>query len=360
MIFSISKKTNTPFMKYSIIIKMIFSVWFSLVGVIAGAQLIVNINNGPVQAFSKYDCKPSKRLGKSRLYLNEKVWLKKGDWLVAKAGCHSRRPVSIDVYDRVSGKYVSTNEDTVLHTFGLIRYRSELIFQANRTDTFDVLFNINYKNEIVELENEMNDSYGFYSRSLDTASIDYTIAILNQDWQPKDTSWGFQQRLSYICNNWTAGFSTIPKTYDKNELEKYKKILAYYPTNPVPLDNQMAVSLQLLDHGNKLIYFMYSKDEPYVQAKKLYDELFVKLKAATDKYKISNLSDMRRINELATTYFMVKIPYEKKPFEFYLYEDAGKGFRYLPINLFLYGNKQSAKVIVAIGEGSSDVYDIVY
>jgi len=76
------------------------------------AQTKVDINNGPVTAFSKNNCKPSKRLGKNRLYLSEKVWLKKGDWLIAKTGTRSGKPISIDVYDRDSKRYVKTSEDT--------------------------------------------------------------------------------------------------------------------------------------------------------------------------------------------------------------------------------------------------------
>lgn len=341
-----------------IILRMTSVILFLASGVAANAQIKVNINNGPVQAYSKYNAKPSKRLGKNRLYLQEKVWLRKGDWLVAKAGTRFSRPVSIDVYDRISKKYVSTDEDTVLLSANVYKHRSEVNFQANRTDTFDILFNINYKNELVESDKMVTDSYGSYSGELDTVSIDYTIAILKNDWQPGDTSWNFQQRLSYICNNWTAGFSTIPKTYDTKELDKYKRILQYYPTNPVSIDNRMGVSLMAFSHGSKLVYFMYSQEVPYAEAKKLYDELAAKLKVATDKFEVSNLSDMKRINELATTYFKLKIPEEKKPFEFFLFGDAGKGFQYLPINLFLYGTKQMAKVLVVVGEPDSDIYDI--
>jgi len=120
----------------------------------------------------------------------------------------------------------------------------------------------------------------------------------------------------------------------------------------------MNVSLQVLGHNGKLVYFMYTNDEPYSQAKKLYDELYTKLKAATDKASISDLSQMRRVNEMATAYFSLKVPEIKKPIEFYLFGEAGKGFEYLPINLFLYGTKEKAKVLVVLGEPDSDIYDI--
>lgn len=323
----------------------------------ADAQTKIDINNGPVKAFSKNNGKPSERLGKTRLFLYESVWLKKGDWLVAKAGSRSK-PVSIDVYDRVTKKYVKTDEDTLKHPLNTFHYRSELTFQANRSDTFDVLLSVNYNVDLIELGQRESQSYGFLTGSVDTALVDYTIAVLNSQWEPKDTNWSFQQRLSYICNNWTAGFSAIPKVYNKEEFEKSKKVVAYYPVDPIAIDDRLNVSLQVLSNGSTLVYFMYTNDEPFAQAKKMYDELFAKLKAATDKASVSNLSKLRRVNELETSYFQLKIPADKRPFEYLSFFGNEKESQYLPINLFLFGTKQKAKVLVVIGEPDSDIYDI--
>lgn len=343
-------------MKYCIL-KMAIAV-LPVTLVIGATAQKVDINNGPVTAFTKTNVKPGNRLGDQRLYHNEKVFLKKGDWLVAKAGTRNSRPISIDVYDRSLKKYVKSVEDTVRHELAAHYFRSELAFEATRTDTFDVLFDINYQNEMLEIDKLLEASWGTVDGKLDTVAIDFTIAVLNSSWRPKDTSWGFSQRLSYVCNNWTAGFSTIPKTYDEEEWKKSKKITAYYPVDPIALDDEMHVSLQLLSHDSKMVYFMYTEDKPYTEAKKIYDQLSAKLKPLTDKISVSNLSEIARINELATTYFSIKIPEEKKPFEFFLLENAGKGFVYLPVNLFLFGDKQKAKVLVVVGEPGSDIYDI--
>lgn len=343
-------------MKYDIL-KLAIAALSVILGAGAAAQK-VDINNGPVTAFTKMDVKPAKRLGDQRLYHSEKVFLKKGDWLVAKACTRNNRPVSIDVYDRSLKKYVKSVEDSTVHELNWYRFRSELAFEAGRTDTFDVLFDINYRNEMVEIDKLLEASWGTMSDKLDTVAIDFTVAVLNASWKPKDTSWGFSQRLSYICNNWTAGFSAVPKTYNEEEWKTSKKITAYYPNDPVALYDHMYVSLQLLMHDSQMAYFMYTDDQPYAEAKKLYDELSVKLKSITDKSVVSDLSEMQRVNELATTYFFIKIPEEKRPFEFGFNDDAGKGFKYLPVNLFLYGDKTMAKVLVVVAESSSDIYDI--
>lgn len=339
------------------ILKTATAAFLILYGSAASAQK-ADILNGPVTAFTKTDVKPANRLGKQRLYHNEKVFLEKGDWLVAKAGSRGNKPVSIDVYDRSLKKYVQSVEDTVRHDLVPHRFRTELVFQAGRTDTFDVLFDINYKQEMVEIDKLAEDSWGTVTGQLDTVAIDFTLAVTDASWQPKDSTWGFSQRLSYICNNWTAGFSTIPKTYDKEEWQKSKTITAYYPLDPVALDDRMGVSLQLLSHNSKLVYFMYTEDKSYAEAKRIYDELSDKLKRITDKATVSDLSEMKRINELATTYFALKIPKEKRPFEFFLFGDAGKEYDHLPVNLFLFGDKQKAKVLIVVGEPDSDIYDL--
>ncbi len=67
---------------------------------------------------------------------------------------------------------------------------------------------------------------------------------------------------------------------------------------------------------------------------------------------------MRRIKELATAYFGIKIPVSQAPPEYFYLENAGKNLVYLRVSLFLFGDKQKAKVLVVMGEAGSDIHDI--
>ena len=314
------------------------------------AQPKAGIKNGPVTAIIKNDVPLLKPLGSTRKYVSHAIYLQKDDWLVVMAQS-SDNPVSIDVYDRQSKKYIYSLEDTTKHPLWNKTWRSVIAYRVPRTDSFDVLCNARKKEPLF-------DDDEFSSSEPDTVFADYSIARLRADWQPSDTNWGMLQRLNYLASNWTAGFRTIAKSYDRDKAAKDGKITEYFPDAQIAIDERLHCSIFPISQGEMLVYYMYSTDTTYAAAKSLYDELAKKLKPLTDYSKISDLSDMRRKNELATTYFGIKIPASQVPPEYFFVESAGKNQVYLPVSLFLFGDKQKAKVLVVMGEASSDIYDI--
>jgi hypothetical protein len=266
----------------------------------------------------------------------------------------SGNPVSIDVYDRQIGKYISTIEDTTKHAIWAKTWRSVLLFRIPRTDSFDVLCNALKKEPLIPHDDD--DEYS--SSVADTVFVDFSVARLNTSWRPADTSWGMLQRLNYLASNWTAGFRTVAKSYDKEKAAKEGKITEYFPDAQIAIDSRLQSSIIPLGYGNKLVYFMYTADTTYAAAKSLYDELSKKLKPLTDYSKITDMSGYHRINELATTYFGLKIPESQVPPEYFYLHKAGKNQVYLPVTLFLHGDKKKAKVLVVMGEADSDIYDI--
>lgn len=318
-------------------------------GLILQAQLKATLQNGPVTATTKKNIPFVKYMGNNRKGVKEVVYLQKDDWLVVMAES-SNSPVGIDIVDRQSRKTVKTIESTERHTTWVKSWRSVLTFQAPSTDSFDVLCNARIPETSVE-----DDMIG---SDPDTVFANYNIARLKSSWQPADTNWGLRQRLNYLACNWTAGFRTVSKVYDKEKAAKEGKITEYFPESQVAVDDRMQCSIFPLSQGQKMVYFMYSQDTTYAAAKAFYDELSQKLKAATDYFKVSDLTSSRRKNELATTYFGIKIPSSQVPPDYFFVESAGKNQVYLPVSLFLYGDKQKARVLVVMGESTSDVYDI--
>lgn len=313
------------------------------------AQTKAGILNGPVTTSIQKDVPLLKSLGSTRKYVNQAVYVKKDDWLVVMAQS-SDNPVSVDVYDRQTKKYIFSLEDTAKHDLWYRRYRTVLAVQMPRTDSFDVLCSARRKGSLDEDE--------FSSSEEDTMFADFSVARLNAGWQPSDTNWGMVQRLNYLASHWTAGFRTVAKTYDKDKAAKDGKITEYFPDDQIAIDDRLRCSIFPLSYGKQFAYFMYSTDTTYAAAKALYDELSRKLKPITDYAKVSDLSSMRRVKELATTYFGIRIPSAKVPPEYSFLESAGKNQVYLPVSLFLFGDKQKARVIVVMGEAGSDVYDI--
>ena len=337
----------------AMIIKACFFCLLLMTSVALQAQSKAGILNGPVSTIIKKDVPLLKPLGKSRKYISQAVYLQKDDWLVVMAQS-SGNPVSIDVYDRQIGKYISTIEDTTKHALWGKTWRSVLLFRIPRTDTFDVLCNALKKEPLIP--HDEDDEYS--SSVADTVFVDFSVARLNTSWQPADTNWGMLQRLNYLASNWTAGFRTVAKTYDKERAAKEGKITEYFPDLQIAVDRRLQSSIIPLGYDRMLVYFMYTADTTYAAAKSLYDDLAKKLKPLTDYSKVADMSGYHRVNELATTYFGIKIPESQVPPEYFLPEKAGKNQVYLPVSLFLYGNKQKAKVLVVMGETGSDIYDI--
>jgi len=337
----------------AMIIKACFFCLLLMTSVALQAQPKAGILNGPVSTIIKKDVPLLKPLGKSRKYISQAVYLQKDDWLVVMAQS-SGNPVSIDVYDRQIGKYISTIEDTTKHALWGKTWRSVLLFRIPRTDTFDVLCNALKKEPLIP--HDEDDEYS--SSVADTVFVDFSVARLNTSWQPADTNWGMLQRLNYLASNWTAGFRTVAKTYDKERAAKEGKITEYFPDLQIAVDRRLQSSIIPLGYDRMLVYFMYTADTTYAAAKSLYDDLAKKLKPLTDYSKVADMSGYHRVNELATTYFGIKIPESQVPPEYFLPEKAGKNQVYLPVSLFLYGNKQKAKVLVVMGETGSDIYDI--
>lgn len=323
---------------------------FLFVVITMQAQSKAGIANGPVTTIIQKEVPLLKPLGSTRKYVSQAIYLKKDDWLVVMAQS-SGNPVSVDVYDRQSKKYIYSLEDTTRHALWSNTWRTVLAVKVPRTDSFDVLCNARNKESLF-------DDDEFSSSSADTVFADFSIARLNAAWQPSDTSWGMLQRLNYLASHWTAGFRTVAKSYDKDKAARDGKITEYFPEDQIAIDSRLHCSIFPLSRGQQLVYFMYSNDTSYAAAKALYDELSRKLKLITDYAKISDLSSMRRAKELATTYFGIKIPESKIPPEYSFLEAAGKKQVYLPVSLFLFGDKQKAKVLVVMGEAGSDVYDI--
>jgi hypothetical protein len=319
-----------------------------ITGIALQAQPKAGILNGPVTAINKEEVPLLKPLGSTRKYISQAIYLQKDDWLVVMAQS-SGNPVSIDVYDRQSKKYIYSLEDTAKHPLWQKNWRSVLAVRIPRSDSFDVLCSA--RNTVSEFDDES-------SSDTDTVFADFSVARLNTSWQPSDTNWGMLQRLNYLASHWTAGFRTVSKTYDKDKAARDGKITQYFPEAQIAVDERLGSSIFPLAQGQKLVYFMYSTDTSYAAAKSLYDDLSKKLKQYTDYSKISDLSDMRRKNELATTYFGIKIPARQAPPEYSFLEAAGKNMVFLPVSLFLFGDKQKAKVLVVMGEAGSDVYDI--
>lgn len=314
------------------------------------AQPKAGIQYGPVTTIIKNNVPLLNSLGTTRKYVSQAIYLQKDDWLVVMAQS-SDNPVSIDVYDRQSKKYIHSMEDTVQHDDWDKTWRSIIAYRIPRTDSFDVLCNARKKVPLFADDE-------FSSSVADTVFADFSIARLRADWLPSDTNWGMRQRLNYLASNWTAGFRTISNSYDKDKAAKDGRITEYFPDVQIAIDDRLHSSIFPFSRGQKLVYFMYSTDTTYAVAKSLYDELSKKLKVLTDYSHISDLSDMRRVNELATTYFGIKIPASQVPPEYFFTESAGKNHVYLPVSLFLFGNKQRAKVLVVMGESDSDIYDI--
>lgn len=332
--------------------KAIYSCLLLLVVVTLRAQTKAGISKGPVTTIIQQEVPLLKSLGSTRKYVSQAVYVKKDDFLVVMARS-SDNPISVDIYDRQSKKYIYSLEDSSKHDLWTKRYRTVLAVQMPRSDSFDVLCSA--KRDPSDYEDEGDE---FSSAVGDTMFADISVARLNTAWQPSDTNWGMIQRLNYLASHWTAGFRTVAKSYDKDKAAKEGKITEYFPEAQIAIDERMQCSIFPLSSGQQMVYFMYSNDTTYAAAKALYDELSRKLKPITDYAKVSDLSSMRRKNELATTYFGIKIPASKAPPEYFFLESAGKNQVYLPVSLFLFGDKQKAKVLVVMGEAGSDIYDI--
>jgi hypothetical protein len=315
------------------------------------AQNKATTNYGPVTAFTKSRIKPKTPLGKTRLIVHEKAFLKKGDWLAAKVKSQVK-PAHIDLYDRVQNAYIKTADDSSRHDEWVYKYQTELYFQAPREDTFDIVISIKKK-----IEPEDFDEGTVWSPG-DTTALDYTVGILNSSWQPSDTNWTFQQQLSYLCNHWTAGFNLVHKTFDEDKAKQKGKVTEYFPDLPITIDKRLSPSIQVMDRGQSLVYFMHSQFDTYAKAKQLFDELSAKLKGATDRVNVYDLSKMSRLYEMANSQFSIKIPDTKAPCDYAMIGSAGSGYSYLPVNMVLYGNKQQARVIVTLGAGDSSIFGL--
>ena len=122
----------------TMIIKTCFCCLLLLTNLASQAQPKAGILKGPVSTIIKKEVPLLKPLGKSRKYISQAVYLQKDDWLVVMAQS-SGNPVSIDVYDRQIGKYISTIEDTTKHALWGKTWRSVSLSRIPRTDSCDVL-----------------------------------------------------------------------------------------------------------------------------------------------------------------------------------------------------------------------------
>lgn len=280
-------------------------------------------------------------------YLKETVYLEKGDQLVAYAQSRASR-LYILLYDLAAGKYIRASDDSIWQS---PYYRCTLTQVIPRSDSFSIMI-------AGEADPDANEE-GWTRSEVDTPRIDYTITAYRKSADNPAATWDLRQRLSYLCNHWTSGFRVMPKLANEEQKKSQKGVREYFPQAPVTILDSMGASLQTLNYGKTLVYFQFTPDLPYTRAKAIYDKLQAQLKGVTDKSEIQTFKDgARRIKELATTYFSLKIPANKVPVDYYLIDDAGKGYKYLPINLFLFGTKEEAKVLVVMGEIGSDIYDI--
>ncbi len=305
-----------------------------------------DISQGPVLSYTKKDQVPgNKFIGDYKLYLKEQVYLEKDDWLVTHAQNRDSR-LYVMLFDKKNGKYLQVADDSLYQP---PYWRCTLSYIIPRTDTFQVM---------IATELDWGDEED-YNPKIDTPKIDYTLAIYRPRLNNPTTSWNFTQRLSYLCNHWTAGFRAMPGEYQERPMKSGKPLREILPEDPVTVLDSMGASIQVLNSGKILAYFQYTADMPYSRAKTMYDKLLTQLKSATSKAEVKTFKDgMRRMNELATAYFSLKVPAGKVPIDYSFTDDAGAGYKYLPVNLFLFGTDKQAKVMVVMGEISSDIYDV--
>jgi hypothetical protein len=266
---------------------------------------------------------------------------------------------SIYVYDRQAKKYIRAAEDTTRRNPS---YETTLTWVAERSDSFDIMLAGRFDKSIYDEGDSWVDP-----PKKDTPKLSYTIGILRAAKAEVDPAWDFRKRLSYVANHWTAGFTAMPRTANEEQEKSGKPIREYLPEAPVAVLNEMGVSIQVFGYGYQdkgnahQAYFMFTADEPYAKAKATYDKLVAMLKPITDFVEVKNMNDpnsLRRVGELATARFALKVPNHKAPIDYWFLEDAGKGFKKLPISLFLFGDKQKAKVMIVLGEASDDIYDM--
>lgn len=201
----------------------------------------------------------------------------------------------------------------------------------------------------------------FYNREIDTPRISFSISSFRNSASYPNLGWSFRQRLSYLSNHRTAGFRAMPRKANPKSVSNGKPPYAYFPKIPVTLLDSMGVSVMELGYDHHHNYFQYTADMLYKKDKDVYNQIQGLLKVSTNKMEVTNFNapnQFRRINELETTYFYLKIPAKKVPMEFNLFNKAEPGFANIPISLFLLGNNESAKVLIVMGEDGDDIYDI--
>lgn len=313
------------------------------------AQEKVRIDEGPVMAFTKYNQVPGKEYNDGKLYLEEPVFLQKGDWLNVCA-ISSEKRLYVLLFDFAEKKYIRVSDDSIYQSSN---WHGNLTWTCNRTDTFAIMIAVSV---------ERGDPEDWYSSvKIDTPKISFTISRYRKPASDPGLGWSFPQRLSYLSNHWMAGFRAMPRKANPQSVKNGKPAYEYFPEIPVTLLDSMGASVMELGYSRHNSYFQYTADMPYKKAKEVYNKLQGLLKQNTSKMEVTNFNapnQFRRVNELETTLFFIKIPAKKVPVEYFLFNKAGPGFANIPISLFLFGNKEWAKVLIVMGEDGDDIYDI--
>jgi len=316
-------------------------------GSIAFAQEKAKFSIGPVEAITRTDQHPT-YYKDGKLYLIEDISLQKGDWLTVHAKSRDKR-LYIFLYDPQKREYLKASDDSLYYA---ATWHGFFSWTAPQTDSLAL---------IIATEIDKNEDDFMDIPHIDTPQISYTLARYRSSASTPHTGWSFSERLSYLCNHWIAGYRAMPRQENPQSKINGKPAYEYIPVSPVTLHDSMGASVMHLGYDRHQSYFQYSGNLTYSKAKEMYKQLQGQLKRATDKEEITNFNDpsqFRRQLELESSTYYIKIPENKVPVEYHFLKPAGKGFVYIPVSLFLIGNKTEAKVLVVMGEIGDDIYDI--
>ncbi len=320
----------------------------TLLGGITFAQEKVKITDGPVDAITRIDQLPTYSFNDGKLFLKEMLYLQNGDWLTVQAKSRDKR-LFILLYDLQKKEYLKVSDDSLYNSGS---WQCFLSFTSPRTDSFSLII----------AAKESDYEYDEWVREkIDTPHISYTIAKYHSSYPAPNSGWNFTARLSYLCNHWTAGFRAMPRQENPQSKINGKPAYEYIPVTPVTLHDSMGASVMKLAYNHHQSYFQYSGAMPYQKARELYKQLQEQLKKATDKEEITNFNapnQFRRKLELEASMYFIRVPKDKVPVEYFFLKSAGEGFLYIPVSLFLFGDKTDAKVLVVMGENGDDIYDI--
>lgn len=312
------------------------------------AQGKVNIEEGPVFAYSKYDQTPRQEYNDGKLYLTENIFLQKDDWLNVQAISREVR-LFVLLYDLKERKYLRLSDDSL---FISPFWKTALSWTSSRTDSFAIMI-------AAQVDRGSDDM--FSDEKIDTPKISFTISRYRSAADKPDWGMSFSERLAYLGNHWTAGYRCMPRQSNPKSELKGKPAYEFFPDAPLTLIDSMGASIMKLGYNHHNSYFQYTLDMPYAKAKAIYGKLQGLLKQATDKTVIEDFNSpnhLSRVNELALTNFYIKVQRKFVPVEFNLFTPAPAGFAYIPVSLFLLGDKTNAKVLLVMGEDGDDIYDI--